>query len=337
MNGRFRTQRATGVQVYASEIARQLAAVELCPPRHLPASLGHVWEQAALPARCGGRLLFSPANTGPLAVSHQVVTMHDAATLDHPEWFSPAFSRWYAWLLPRLARRVERVLTVSRFSQERLADRLGIPLEKIAVAHPGVGDEFAPAPQEDIAQVRAALGLSRPYLLCVGSLDPRKNIDGVLRVWRKVQGSLPHHDLVVAGGGSAIFRAATAEALPARTVLTGYVERRWLPALYSGAELFVYLAHYEGFGLPPLEAMACACPVLCSSTTAVGEGAGPGACTVHPDDEDGAADLLMELLRQDGLRRGLAERGNRHAAAFTWEACGRATALVLQEVEAGAR
>lgn len=338
MNGRFRFQQATGVQVYAAELARRLGTPqEIQPGRRLPGPLGHLWEQGFLPMGTRGRLLFSPANTGPLAVGRQVVTMHDAATLDHPEWFAPAFARWYAWMMPRLAKRVAQVVTVSRFSRERLAWRLGIPQEKISVIYPGVGPEFTARSPEEVDAMRDSLKLRRPFLLCVGSLDPRKNIQGVRRVWERVHALFPGHELVVAGGGNHIFRASGGGGDSARTRFTGYVERRWLPALYSGAELFVYLAHYEGFGLPPLEAMACGCPVLCSSTTAVGEGAGPGAWTVDPGAEAEAADLLVELLRSDGLRRELAERGCRHAADFTWEACARGTMAVLREVEARTR
>jgi glycosyltransferase involved in cell wall biosynthesis len=338
MNGRFRLQQATGVQVYAAELARCLGHPQEVRPSHsLPGPVGHLWEQGLLPLGRKGRLLFSPANTGPLSVTRQVVTMHDAATLDHPQWFAPSFARWYAWLLPRLARRVAHIITVSRFSQERLACGLGISRDKISVIHPGVGHEFTPAPMEDVASMRQILGLQRPYLLCVGSLDPRKNIEGVRRVWERAHRAFPDHELVVAGGGSAIFRAGQGAQGVAPTRFTGYVERRWLPALYSGAELFVYLAHYEGFGLPPLEAMACGCPVLCSSTTAVGEGAGPGAWTVDPDAEQLAADMVTDLLGQDGVRRELAERGRRHAASFTWEACAQGTMAVLNEVEARTR
>jgi glycosyltransferase involved in cell wall biosynthesis len=337
-NARFRGQRPTGVQVYAAELLSRLeSAPELRPGPGLPAFLGHAWEQVVLPRRVNQRLLFSPANTGPLAVRRQVVTIHDLATLDHPEWFSRPFAALYRWLLPRLARRVARVLTVSEFSRGRLLERLDLPPEQVVVTRPGVSANFRPMKGEERAMVLRNLGLDRPYVLCVASLDPRKNIRGVLETWRRVEGRLPEHELVVAGGASPIFRQTLESTLPPRARLLGYVEAGQLPALYSGAELFVYLAHYEGFGLTPLEAMACGAPVLCSSTTALAEAAGPGAATVHPDAVDDVADLLLELMLDPSRRATLAARGREHAAGFTWEACARDTKLVLESVEAETR
>ncbi len=337
-NARFRGQRATGVQVYATEIlARLEPAQELVPAAGMPKALGHIWEQVRLPGLTRGCLLFSPANSGPISVRRQVVTIHDLATLDHPEWFSRSFAALYGWLLPRLARRVARVLTVSEFSRERLQERLGLADSQVVVTKPGVGSQFRPVPGEEGAVARQELGLHRPYLLCVASQDPRKNILGVLEAWRRVESRLPEFDLVVAGGASPIFRQALGRALPPRVNLLGYVDALRLPALYSGAELFVYLAHYEGFGLTPLEAMACGAPVLCSSTTALGEAAGPGAMTVHPEAGDEVADLLLDLMRDPDRRADLAIRGRRHAAGFTWQDCAQKTSEVLTTVEAETR
>lgn len=338
VNARFRRQRPTGVQVYAKEVVSRLGPLEEAHlPEVVPPALGHAWEQLVLPGRLAGRVLFSPANTGPLAVRRQVVTIHDLATLDHPEWFSRRFAAWYGWLLPRLARRVARVLTVSEFSRGRLLERFQLPLERVVVARPGIGPSFKPATEADIIDMRRTLGLERPFLLCLGSQDPRKNLAGALAAWRHVMELQPDHELVLAGGGHGIFREALGGDLPARVRAVGYVDERHVVPLYSGAELFVYLAHYEGFGLPPLEAMACGTPVVCSSATALPESAGSAARLVDPLDAVGAADAILTLLQDPALRRDMAVRGRAHAAAFTWDACAATVRDVLDEVEAETR
>lgn len=338
VNARFRHQRPTGVQVYAREVVARLGPHDVTGPRSpLPAGAGHLWEQAVLPGLVQGRLLFSPANTGPLAVRRQVVTIHDLAALDHPEWFSRSFAAWYGWLLPRLARRVARILTVSEFSRQRLLERFRLPSDQVVVARPGIGPTFQPATEARISDMRHRLGLERPYVLCLGSLDPRKNLAGALAAWRHVTEQQPDLELVVAGGGHGIFRDALSGGLPAGVRATGYVDDSLLAPLYSGAELFVYLAHYEGFGLPPLEAMACGTPVVCSSATALPESAGTAARLVDPLDAVGAADAILALLQDPALRRDMAARGRAHAAAFTWEACAAGVRDVLDQVEAETR
>src|SRR5439155_22055530 len=137
---------------------------------------GHMWEQTVLPWRLRQGVLWSPCATGPLAVASQVVTIHDCAFFDHPECFSSAFAKWYQCLVPRLARRASRILTVSAFSRDRICELFRIAPDKVVVAPNGVSSDWQPAQENDIAEVRARLGLQQPYVLYVGSIEPRKNL-----------------------------------------------------------------------------------------------------------------------------------------------------------------
>ncbi|MGH9525069.1 MAG: glycosyltransferase family 4 protein, partial [Terriglobales bacterium] len=241
----------SGVQRYVQEITAHLPApvLEVAPAAPLRGLRGHAWEQCILPTRLHGALLWSPSNTGPLATRHQVLTLHDALPFDHPEWLAPAFRSWYRWLIPRLARRVERVITISGFSRDRLIARLGIRGQKIAVIPHGVAPRFFPRAESEVAAAGAALRLpSRSYLLSVCSLDPRKNLQRLLAAWEAVGPAAPP-DLWLVLAGQLSLRGITPRLnlrLPPRTLLAGHVADEDLPALLSGALAFVYPSLYEG-------------------------------------------------------------------------------------------
>lgn len=332
VNGRFTRQPLTGVQRYAHEIVRRLGSrvKVITPPRPARGAAGHLWEQCVLPSQVGGALLWSPANTGPLRVRNQVVTLHDLAVLDHPEWFRPAFARWYAWLLPRLARRVKRIITVSQFCAARLVDRLGVPEEAIVVIPNGVDARFRPQPRETVQSVRRALGLPERYVLYVGSLEPRKNLPVLLEAWRQVHAQLDDLWLVIAGGTYRSFREPGLRELPPRTRLIGHVGDENLPGLYCGALCFVYPSLYEGFGLPVLEAMACGVPVIASDIPALREVTGNAGFLVPTDDVDAWARELTTVATSPFLRQQHVQRGLARAQAFSWE---RAAAAIWELLE----
>ena len=176
LNARFYSHRATGMQRYGMEMAARLDndLDILRPSRPLRGAEGHLWEQAWLAGASRGRLLWSPNNTGPLAIAHQVCTIHDIIPLDRPDWFSANFSRWYEWLMPRLARRVEHIIAISEFTKCRVMERLGVRPERITVIPNGVDSCFHPRAEQEIAEVRGELEIPTPYyLLCLGSMEPR--------------------------------------------------------------------------------------------------------------------------------------------------------------------
>jgi glycosyltransferase involved in cell wall biosynthesis len=337
LNARFYAHRPTGMQRYALELARRFAdrIQPLRPARPLRGATGHLWEQLYLPSAVGGRLLWSPNNTGPLAVGRQVCTIHDLIPLDHPEWFNRRFSAWYEWLLPRLAKKIQHIIAISQFTKQRIVERLGVRPEKVTVIPNGVDERFSPRTPEEIEAVRRSLGINAPaYLLYVGSLEPRKNLPRLLQAWARVQPLLGVEvELVVAGakGNSRVFESARLDPLPPRVQFTGYVSDEQLPCLYSGALALVYPSLYEGFGLPPLEAMACGTPVVTSNGTSLPEVAADVAVLVDPEDIDSIAEGIQRVVASSALRDNMRLLGLDRASQTTWDSAAQRTLQLLEE------
>ena len=335
LNARFAVHRPSGMQRYGLELSDRLRdhVQWVRPAQALRGPAGHLWEQLYLPSATRGRLLWSPNNTGPLAVSRQVCTLHDLIPLDHPEWFSARFAAWYRWLLPRLAKQVRHIIAVSEFTKRRAVDLLGIPPEKMTVILHGVDERFKPQPEEAILEMRRALGIVSPsYLLYVGNLEPRKNLHRLVKAWEIAQRSVPDEiELVVAGakGSSLVFEKVSLGAIPQRVRFAGYVPDRYLPALYAGSMALVYPSLYEGFGLPPLEAMACGTPVVTSSNTSLPEVVGDAAMLVDAEDVHSIADGILRAVSANGRRNAIRQRGFERVRHFTWEHTARATLRVL--------
>lgn len=327
----------TGVERYASEVLARFTdrARVIAPSRPADGLRGHAWEQLVLP-RLAGReaLLWSPANTGPLAVRRQVVTIHDVSPLDHPEWFERRFAAWYRWLLPRLARRVRRIITDSVFSKARIVDRLDVPEEHVVPIACGVAGRFAPATPDAVEAVRARHALGRPYVLTVGSLQPRKNLPALFDAWTRLRrtttGGLDL-DLVVAGAGRANFRSRGLAAVPDGVRLMGFVDDEELPALYTGALCVVLPSRYEGFGLTALEAMACGTPLVIAAGTATSEVTGGAALEVDAASGEAIAGAIERLRSDEALRAALGRRGRDQARPYTWDRTAGDVWRVLEE------
>ena len=246
------------------------------PPRALSHRAGHAWEQAVLPVMTArAPALLCPANLAPLAARNVVVVIHDAAPLRHPGWYSGTYAAVQRRLLPLVARRARRVITVSEFSKRELAELLGVEAE---VVPGGVDPRFTP--QESRRD--------RPYVLSVASHTARKNLSALVPAAQALASE--GVDLLVAGGHRPQFAA---EANLTGLTLLGHVPDDDLPALYAGAEAFVLPSVYEGFGLPVLEAMASGTPVVAADTTALPETCGGAARLVPPD-----AEALRQALTQ---------------------------------------
>jgi glycosyltransferase involved in cell wall biosynthesis len=339
-NTRFLGQELTGVQRYGRELLdRFTGPYEAVRPEGSPSAIGgHWWEQAVLPRKCRGRLLWSPGNTGPLSITRQVVTIHDASTLDHPEWFAKKFALWYRFLLPRLARRVRKVITVSEFSRQRIIETCNVPANDVVVVLNGIDARFRPTPLEEIASFRARHQIERPYFLYLGSLEPRKNVATLLQAWKKL--APKDCDLVLGGSVGKVFRDSGFSELPAGCRLWGRVADDDLTPLLSGAVGFIFPSLYEGFGFPALEAMACGCPALISSGTCLPEICGPAfasesatgaALYFDPLDVDELIAGIRRLLAMDSTTRDfLCRNGQDRAAEFTWDRAATETWQVLE-------
>jgi glycosyltransferase involved in cell wall biosynthesis len=337
LNARFYSHAPTGMQRYGIEMANRLDDLlkVLKPASPLKGAKGHLWEQMYLPTAAGKRLLWSPNNTGPLAVAHQVCTIHDIIPIEHPEWFSSEFSGWYQWLMPKLVDRVQHIIAVSHFTKQRLVERFAIKPEKVSVVWNGVDASFRPRPLREIEHTKKEAGIQSPrYVLSLGSLEPRKNLKRLLTAWERILPELPEDvELVVAGakGASKVFAESKIDRIPGRVNFTGYIPQDHLPALYSGATALVYPSLYEGFGLPPLEAMACGCPVVTSNCTSLPEVVGDDAILVDPFDEESIAEGLFRIIVRPHLREQLSRRAFNRVEPMSWEASAAKTRAILLE------
>jgi glycosyltransferase involved in cell wall biosynthesis len=320
-----------GVERWARELAARLPGVRpghyavVVPRPRLTHRAGHAWEQAILPVRTArAPALLCPANLAPAAAGNVVLVLHDAAALRHPGWYSPLFAAYQRALLPRLARRARRVITVSEFSRGELAELLGLPPDRVTVVPGGVESRFTPT--ADAAAARATLGLERPYVLCVASHTARKNLAALVPAARAL--AAEGIEVVVAGGHRPQFAAESG--LDGLRLL-GHVDDALLPGLYAGAEAFALPSRYEGFGLPVLEAMAAGTPVVAAATGALPDTCG-GAAQLAPADAEAFAAALTGLLADPTERARLRAAGLARAATFTWERTAREVDAVVAAV-----
>ncbi len=327
INGRFRSQKMTGIQRVGQAITARLCTphVVIEPRSHGGGTPGHAWEQLILPLRARGRLIWSPCTSGPVMAESHVVTIHDMAAIDHPEWFSPKFVRLYGSMWPALAKRARQIVTVSYFSKGRISEVLDIPRSKIKVVWNGVGESFKPASRAAIESATASLGMSnRPYFVSLSTIEPRKNLKLVLRAWAKAKPNLPRDMvlLVIGGKGSkAIFGSSCMDDCTASegVIFSGYVAEEMLPPLLSGAQGVVYPSIYEGFGLPVLEAMACGVPAVTTRLTSLPEVGGDVALYVDAEDPQSLANTLVNLANSVDLCQESSVRGLERAKLFTWD------------------
>lgn len=323
VNSRYDSRPVTGVERYASEVIKRLSPKvrTVKPRRELRGIQGHLWEQISLPRHIeDGEVLWSPANTGPLRVKNQVVTIHDISPLDHPEWFAPVFAAWYQFLMPRLAKRARKVITDSHFSKGRIIERFEIDEGKVISIPCGVDHgRFRPYSNDDTAEIRVKYALPDTYILAVGSLNPRKNLHALLRAWRKIASSLDGVQLVIVGSAGRAFKSLNLDNLPKQVRFLGFINDDDLPLLYAAARCFIFPSYYEGFGLPVLEAMACGVPVIASNAASLPEVLGDAGIQFDPMDVDELATAISRLLDDDMLVRSLVHSGLQRAKLYTWE------------------
>jgi glycosyltransferase involved in cell wall biosynthesis len=334
VNGRFRTQRITGVQRYAHEIVSRLEnKLDVIEPDSAKGAVGHLWEQTLLPWRCDGRLLWNPNCSGPLFYNRQVVTFHDLFPIDNPEWYSPAYARWYNIAMRRLAARAVHLIAVSEFTKDRIVKVLGRPPQDITVVSNG-SHIVRRATADQTLQAGRALALpSRRYILSLSSLEKRKNVAALLQAWSELHTTLPDDVWLVLAGPKAdtdIYgeQASTSSSLP-RVFYTGYVPEIHLAGLYTGASLFVFPSLAEGFGLPLLEAMTCGVRCIASSTSSLPEVGGAAVTYIDPTDPAELARAIRACYRT-GQQLEAFLPSQHQSKRFTWENAASKTLHVLE-------
>ena len=337
VNARFLTQPITGVQRHAIEVSRRLKRQVPIVRFLSPASVihpelaqelgaeqvgrlrGHAWEQLELPRHLNGAGLVSLCNAAPIAVERQIVTIHDAAPFSVPEAYGRVFRTWYRVMIRQLGRRACAIMTDSQFSAGELERCAGIAPAKVSVVSLGCDHVRQIASDEGVLDRYDLRG--RPFLLAVGSRSPHKNFTALLRAAERL-GNAPFLFVIAGGTSPRIHATGRAGELPAAHIRhVGRVSDEELRALFEHAVGYVHPAYYEGFGLPPVEAMALGCPVLSSNAASLPEVLGDAASYFDPFDDADIAVAIGRFMADDALRADLRVRGLARAATFTWDRC----------------
>lgn len=372
INGRFLVAKRTGVQRAAFNLIRTLVEIDrenqyliftgrgqLGRPewnypnvqviesdlREGESFLNHVWEQFWLPIlahRHKVDLLHSPANVAPLFYRGvSVVHIHDLCFVVNPQWYSFTFRTVYNFIIPRLARRASRVITCSNNSKNDLLHFCRLTADKVSLVYWAVDDIFLKrATDASSARDVEAKGLGE-FILYVGSLEPRKNINTLIKSYVQLRRSNPHlkPKLVLIGGESPLFADVQLRVkdYAGDIVFKGFIDDETLRAFYSKAALVAYPSLYEGFGLPPLEAMASGTPVITSDGSSIPEVVGEAAFMIDPRSVEQLTNAMVRLLTDKELRQKLVALGKIQVERFNWYRVARNTLAVYYEVASEAR
>jgi glycosyltransferase involved in cell wall biosynthesis len=290
-------------------------------------------------------LFHGPSFTLPPSFTPSLLTVHDLSFLRYPQGAHPALLAWLTKAVPRSLRRARHVLADSENTRADLIEIMNIPAERITVVGAGVEECFQPVTDSlTLARVRARYQLPEHFILNVSTLEPRKNVTGLIAAFNRLTSTTRHPaiadlHLILAGGKGwlyeDIFAAAQASPVSERIHFTGFVADEDLPALYSLASLFAFPSHYEGFGIPVLEAMACGTPVICADNSSLPEVAGDAALLIAAADTHVLVEAMHQLLIDPLLREELIRRGLEQARKFTWEEAARRLLVVYNKVAGG--
>lgn len=355
INGRFLCRKPTGVDRFATELLRVIdqwcragapevdsLSFEVIVPRQplmhwRPEGIplvevgpfnGHAWEQVTLAMRRKGDLLLSLCNTGPVFAGKHIVAIHDATPVRVPGSFSWAFRALYRLLMPAIGCTARRVLTVSEFSKSEIGECYGIAKQKVRVIA-NSGEQILRSSRDD--RILDRLGLrDRPFALAVATQAKHKNMNLLIEVANRFRGN--EFRIVLAGGINDRVFNGRSNIGTERVVRAGFVSDGELRALYENAFCFVFPSLYEGFGIPPLEAMHAGCPVISSDAAAMPEVLGDAAIYVPPADPEALHQALLRMHHDAWLRASMIERGRKRAMTYRWESSARDLLAVCREV-----
>lgn len=366
INGRFLTQPMTGVQRYAMELLHQWddwlsdgqldrsrwrfevltpsgkllqdPQLKSIPLRSEGSANGQMWEQMELPSLSAGGVLFCPCNSAPLRslLSKQrlVVTVHDLSTKYFPEAYSGAFRLWYDILMPAVFKHAARIITVAQCEKRSMIERYPKATRRIRVVQNGsIEPEKALSLGQGLAPVS---NLDDPFILYVGSMSRRKNVQGVLAAADLLVEEFPHLKTVMVGGNTSVFSTGewdVSSRLASRLIHRGQVddvaEIFWY---YRHAQCFVFPSFFEASPLPPIEAMASGCPVVASAIPSHHERLGDAVLYCDPNDPSDIARRVSHVLRDPGIASGLAAKGMKRASEYSWARCAEETLRIIDEV-----
>ena len=291
----------------------------------------HLWEQVAFPLQADGALIWSLVGTGPVFHTgrRHVMVVHDLNYEILPHVFGKAFRLWYRFACGAAARRADVVVCFTNYVSGTLQERLGIPATRIRVVPQGSGLTGLDKPLKGVRPEQP----KKPYFLCVGSLQPHKNLAGVLAAWEIFSRRHGGYSLKVVGRPQGNFASLGLDVakLPQDVEFTGYLSDEELIGLYRGATGFLYPSIEEGFGLPVVESFYCGCPVITSNRSCLPEVAGGAALLVDPHNAAAIAEAMTSLVQNPRKAEELIAKGFERAKFFTWENAGRQMAKILEE------
>jgi glycosyltransferase involved in cell wall biosynthesis len=360
------TSNRTGVGNFCYSLLGALLNLEDAPEVHgLAAGLSHP-RLGALAARASCRHLPIPARAmykiwdtfgrptvesliGPVDVFHatnyylppaktaaRVLSIYDLAFLVNPEWCSPKIVGPFTKQIRRFSQEATLILTSSKATKQDISNLLDVPEDKIRVSYGAANDALEPIPREQAAATLASrYGIRGPYLLFVSTIEPRKNVLGLLDAFRRVADRYEHQLVLVGSTGwnaESTMAALHNPDIAGRVTHLGFVPFDDLAALYSAADALVFPSHYEGFGLPVLEAMACGCPVITSNRSSLPEVGGDAAIYCDPNDTGALATAIECVLGDPDRRSRMITAGHDQARRFSWRSCAETTLAAYREV-----
>ncbi len=315
---------------------------------------GHLWEQIELPLYLKNKkspYLINLANLSPLLYNKTIFTIFDLSFIENPGWFSKYYYYFYRFTVPLLAKKAHLIITISEFSKKEIINYLKIPESKIKVIHCAPADFFLnesninanmrgiPTTQSlqgqrssspfispvELPAVPKTEFLGLPvnkyddYIMALSSIDPRKNFTGLINSFNNISNKTIK--LIIIGSINRVFRQnelkKNIDSNP-NIIFTGYIPDNKLPDLFRNAKLFIYPSYYEGFGIPPLEAMACGCPTIVSNTSSLPEVCGDASYYINPYDVDDITKGINEVLTDNRLRNRLIQKGYKRIKHYSW-------------------
>lgn len=333
INGRFLTQRVTGVQRYGLEIVKKLIInnnfnyVILVPKENkITKNLknvsikrigfldGHLWEQVELPLFLLNKrnfILLNLSNTSPINVKDKISTLHDLAFHHSPEWFSKIFASFYSFLIPRILRTSQKIITNSNYSKEDIHNTYKVDKDKIVVAYPSVSDKF-----------KSFDNAEKDFFLTVGSIDPRKNLNRIIKIFEELK-----INLKIVGGAHHNFSGKVDKERKQFVKFTGYLTDEELLKEYNSARAFIFPSYFEGFGIPIIEAQKCGLPVISSNSTSMPEVGGSSCIYFDPNNDQDIKNKIVQIYNDRLLRSKLKKKGYENIKKFSWIK----TALIIEE------